>query len=298
MKKNRILSLTAALLISISTSCLAANIAYLGPAGTFTEEVTKKYFSTVDKNTYTPGKNVNDTLQMLLDGKAEYAVVPKENSIGGVVYMYYDQILGNDKFIVVQELDLPIRQQLFSLPQAQLSDIKTVYSHPQGLAQARTWLNRNLPNAKLIETSSTAEAVRLVEEKQDVSVAGIAGPQAGEIYKVKTLAEDTQITRKNVTRFLVIKVKEDEKISLDGNKATVYLKIQAEDLLPVLQGLDKNGYKLKAIHDRPAKTVIGEYNFAIEIEAKGDKSNLDATLKRAVKAGSYTIKGVYNNSSY
>lgn len=298
MKKSRILSLTAALLLSISASCLAANIAYLGPAGTFTEEVTKKYFSATDKNTYTPGKNVNDTLQMLLDGKAEYAVVPKENSIGGVVYMYYDQILGNDKFVVVQELDLPIRQQLFSLPQAQLSDIKTVYSHPQGLAQARTWLNRNLPNAKLIETSSTAEAVRLVEEKQDISVAGIAGPQAGEIYKVKTLAEDTQITRKNVTRFLVVKLQQEEKISTNGNKATVYLRIQAEDLLPILQNLDKNGYKLKAVHDRPAKTVIGEYNFAIEVEAQGDKGNLDSILKRAVKAGSYTVKGIYNNIAY
>lgn len=298
MKKSRILSLTAALLLSISTSCLAANIAYLGPAGTFTEEVTKKHFVDIDKNTYTPGKNVNDTLQMLLDGKAEYAVVPKENSIGGVVYMYYDQLLANDNFVVVQELNLPIRQQLFSLPNAQLSDIKTVYSHPQGLAQARTWLNRNLPNAKLIETSSTAEAVRLVEEKQDISVAGIAGPQAGAIYKVKTLAEDTQITRKNVTRFLVVKLQGKDKPSVDGTKALIHLKVQTEDLFSVLQGLDKNGYKLAAIHDRPAKTVIGEYNYAVEVESKGDKSNLNSVLKRAVKAGSYTIKGIYNSVSY
>lgn len=298
MKQSRILLLTVALSILTSVSCLAANIAYLGPAGTFTEEVTKKYFVMSDKNTYIAGKNVNDTIQMLIDGKAEYAVVPKENSIGGVVYMYYDQILNNDRLTVIQELDLPIRQQLFSLPQAQLSDIKTVYSHPQGLAQARTWLNRNLPNANLIETSSTAEAVRLVEEKQDISVAGIAGPQAGEIYKVKTLAEDTQITRKNVTRFLVIKLQAVEKTSIAGNKALVYLKIQAEDLLFILQSLDKNGYKLKAIHDRPARTVIGEYNYAVEVESKEDKSNLDSILKRAVKAGSYAIKGVYDSVSY
>lgn len=298
MRKSLILSLTAGLLLSISTSCLAANIAYLGPAGTFTEEVTKKYFVEADKNTYTPGKDVTTTLQMLLDGQAEYAVVPKENSIGGVVYMYYDQLLANDKFMVVQELNLPIRQQLFSLPQAQLSDIKTVYSHPQGFAQARTWLNRNLPNAKLIETSSTAEAVRMVEEKQDISIAAIAGPQAGEIYKVKTLAADTQLTRKNVTRFLVVKLKEDEKITINGDKAMVYLKIQAEDLLPILQNLDKSGYKLKAVHDRPAKTLIGEYNYVLEVEAKGDKSNLDSILKRAVKAGSYVIKGVYGSASY
>lgn len=298
MKKSRILSLTAALLLSISTSALAASIGYLGPAGTFTEEVTKKYFTDTAKNTYTPGKNIADTLQLLSDGKVEYAVVPKENSLGGVVYMYLDQVLGNDKFVVVQELNLPIRQQLFSLPDAQLSDIKTVYSHPQGIAQARTWLNRNLPNAKLIETSSTAEGVRLVEEKQDKSIAAIAGPQAGEIYKVKTLAEDTQITRKNVTRFLVVKLSEQDKIEVKGQKAMVYVKIQPEDLITVLDKLSKGGYSLTAIHDRPAKTVIGEYNYVLELSSKGDSSELNSILKKSIKAGSYTIKGVYDAVYY
>lgn len=299
MRKSIITIMCLVVLFSFSTTAMAA-VAYLGPAGTFSEEVTKYYFND-PKETFEICSDVKKALQLLTDKKVEYAVIPVENTLGGIVYNYLDQVLANKNLQVVAELNLPIRQQLFVLPGSKLSDIKTIYSHPQGFAQSRTWLNKYLPAAKQIEVNSTAEAVRLVEEKQDKSIAGIAGPQAGKIYKVQTLAEDLQISRKNITRFWVVKLKNEDIVmgKKDNNtKAAVYIKATADDTARLLQDLIRQGMIITAIHDRPAKTNLGEYNYLIELDKKSEKNSLKDILKTSRDTIVYDILGTYNSIYY
>lgn len=295
---QKLLAILVLVVSLFSTSPALAAVGYLGPAGTFTEEVAQKYFSNPEEK-FVIYKTVAESLQALKSEQIAFAVVPVENTLGGPVYKYLDDVLTSGDYQIVAELNLPIRQQLFTLPNTALTDIKTVYSHPQGLAQSRTWLNKNLPHAKLIETSSTAEAVRLVAESNDLSLAGIAGPQAGKVYPVKTLAEDLQITRKNVTRFWVVKLVDPEaKPVKAGPKSTIYFKASANDVAVALQNLLKAGYTLDTIHDQPAKTVLGEYNFLLELNNKNAKKSLKDALKGLNNNVVYYIMGEYPVFNY
>ena len=294
--------LLASVILVVSLFCSSvsafASVGYLGPAGTFTEEVAQKYFNQPTEK-FVIYKTVAESLQALKSEQIAFAVVPVENTLGGPVYKYLDEVLSSGNYQIVAELNLPIRQQLFTRPNATLSDIKTIYSHPQGLAQSRTWLNKNLPNAKLIETSSTAEAVRLVAESNDSSLAGIAGPQAGKVYPVQTLAEDLQITHKNVTRFWVVKLLDPElKVVKTGSKSTLYFKATPNEVAFAIQELLKAGYSVTTIHDQPAKTVLGEYNFLLELNNSNAKKPLKTALKDLTNNVVYYIMGEYSVFNY
>ena len=126
----------------------SAKISYLGPEGTYTQEACGKFFR--KQGIYLPYKTVNETVKALLDGESNYAVIPQENTIGGAVIDYVDTLIAQTEVSVVGEVELPINQNLLTLEQAKLSDIKTVYSHKQGIVQGRDWLNKNIPNANLL----------------------------------------------------------------------------------------------------------------------------------------------------
>ena len=92
--------------------------------------------------------------------KSKYAVIPQENTIGGAVTDYVDILISQTDVSVVGEVELPINQNLLTLPDTDISGIRTVYSHKQGIAQGKEWLETNLPDAEIIEVSSTAKAAR------------------------------------------------------------------------------------------------------------------------------------------
>ena len=137
-------------------------VAYLGPAGTYTEEATKLFFG--DNDELLAQQTVSDALALVDNGAAAYAVIPQENTIGGPVTDYIDALLRDKDARVVGEVVLPIRQTLMGLPGTDLSQVKTVYSHKQGLAQSAAWLDENLPNAERVEAASTAAAAQKVAE--------------------------------------------------------------------------------------------------------------------------------------
>ena len=168
--------LVLVVLVVALTGTVSADVGYLGPAATYTEEASILFFG--DKETFVPMKTVPETLAGVKSGEFRYAVVPIENTVGGPVFNYLDAVINDPAFVVVGEVNLPIRQTLMVVPGTVLSDIKTVLSHPQGIAQGKDWLKANLPDAKLIEVPSTAEGARRVAEGQDKSVAAIASPQA------------------------------------------------------------------------------------------------------------------------
>jgi len=134
-------------------------------------------------------KTVPETLAGVKSGEFQYAVVPIENMVGSPVYNYLDGVISDPAFVVVGEVNLPIRQTLMVVP---------------GIAQGKDWLKANLSDAKLIEVSSTAEGARKVAESGDKSIAAIASPQAAVTYKLDVMAKQIEVTQTNVTRFWIV----------------------------------------------------------------------------------------------
>ena len=165
-----------------------------------------------------------------------------------------------------------IIQNLISLKQSNLSIIKNIYSHPQGFAQSRTWIKANLPNSTLINTSSTAEAVRIVKDLNDPSNAAIGAEIASRIYELKVLSSKIEDNTSNYTRFLVIS-KEENKIKEGKIRSSiVYVtKHIPGALYCVLKLFADADINLLKIESRPRRKGRWEYIFLMDFE--GDAKN-------------------------
>ena len=152
---------------SVQTAYKDATVSFLGPEGTYTQEACEVFFD--KQGSYVPYETVPDAVKALAAGQSDYAVIPQENTIGGAVTDYLDTLITNTEVSVTGEVELPISQNLLVIPGTELSDLKTVYSHKQGIAQGKEWLEKNLPDAEVIEVSSTAEGARMVSEGKDRS---------------------------------------------------------------------------------------------------------------------------------
>ncbi|MDD7219683.1 MAG: prephenate dehydratase [Clostridia bacterium] len=266
-------------------------VSYLGPEGTYTEEAAELFFAQGGK--LKPEETVSDTIEQVLTGTSEYAVIPQENTIGGPVYDYVDELLSHEELTIDGEVLLPIRQALLAAEGTNLNDIKTIYSHKQGIAQSRTWLNDNLPDVEVVEVSSTAEGARMASECSDHSVAAIASTQAAKVYGLNVLAENIQQNEDNVTRFYVVS---DDQPSADTSDCISFAATGDAGSLPdLLKEIDNLGLTLVSLHDRPAKTTLGQYVYVIECSGKGQNicqkiaEKCDGFSIRYL--GSYPVKG-------
>src|SRR5437762_6122559 len=172
-------------------------IAYLGPEATFTHQAAIRRFGASLK--YSAQKTVADIFSEVIRDRADYGVVPVENSTEGVVTHTLDMFVDSDLQVVAQII-MPIQQCL--LGHGSLKNIKKLYSHPQALAQCRGWLQNHLPNVEVIESSSTTRAAELASK--DPNSAAIASLLAAERYKLRIIEADVQDNSENVTRFLVL----------------------------------------------------------------------------------------------
>ena len=238
----------------------AAKVSYLGPEGTYTQEACQTFFK--NQGTYLPYTTVKDAVQALVDGETDYAVIPQENTIGGAVIDYVDILISQPKVSVAGEVELPISQNLLVLPGTSLDSIKTVYSHKQGIAQGKDWLEKNLPDAEVIEVSSTAEGARIVSENNDLSQAAIASAGCADVYGLSILASDIQINDHNKTRFYVLTLDEPQTASSD--RIVFIAAGDAKELPALMEKIKARKMTLITIHDRPLKTELGQYSYLIE----------------------------------
>lgn len=289
MKRRFFAPLVLALVLAFAFGGTAgAAVSFLGPAGTYTEEAAALHFG--PQETLVPVATVADSLAKLNSRECDYAVVPVENTIGGPVYPYVDLVVADKGLRVVGELNLPIRQTLLGLPGTELSGVKTVMSHPQGIAQSRDWLKKNLPDVKIVEVTSTAEAARKVAEMGDSSVVAIAASRTAAVYGLSILATDLQYTTTNVTRFWVVTLK--KKPPVEKGKAALVVTGPTDKLPAFLRELDRNGFKLAAIHDRPAKTKLGAYVFVAEA-AGGSAAGLEEAVAKYSADLQIRVLGLY-----
>ena len=239
-------------------------VSYLGPAGTYTEEAAQFFFS---DGTFQPKETVPDAIADVSAGYADYAVIPQENTLGGAVVNYVDALLAQEGVYVVGEVILPISQTLMGVPGASLEDIKTVCSHVQGITQSAEWRKEHLPNAVTQEMASTAAAASYVAETGDKTIAAVAAPGAAELYGLTVLAENVQITDTNKTRFYVLA---PAMLQEDGGEthAVLAATCEANRIDDIIVEIHNTGAELVTIHDRPEGSMLGKYNYIIEVENK------------------------------
>ena len=251
-----------------------ARIAILGPEGTFTQYAAQRHF----------GHSINAVFQTTIDdvfaavesGRADYGVVPVENSTEGVVANTLDCLL-ESSLLLCGEIELEIHHALIGTA-ADISEIQYVNSHSQTIAQCRKWLHRNLPNAELRQFSSNAEAVVAAKKADDSAVAAIAGEVTAQIYDMQIIRKHIQDQTGNSTRFLVIGKTETR--STQHDKTSVLLSKQNEpgSLLKLLEPIARHNISMTKIESRPSRKTTWEYVFFIDFEGHAHDANVAALL--------------------
>lgn len=240
-------------------------VSYLGPEGTYTEEAAQFFFPKATG--FLPAPTVPEAIAGVVQGTADFAVIPQENTIGGAVTNYVDALIAEAGVFVVGEVVLPINQTLMGVPGATLADIRLVCSHAQGIRQSEEWRKTNLPDAATQEMDSTAAAASYVAETGDKTIAAVAAPGAAKLYGLTVLAENVQITDANKTRFYVLAAARAQ--AGKQTRAVFVADCEANRIDDIIVEIHDAGLELVAIHDRPEGSVLGAYHYLIEAENVG-----------------------------
>ncbi|MGD8341424.1 MAG: prephenate dehydratase [Gammaproteobacteria bacterium] len=268
----------------IMSACLAQEeplkIAYLGPEGTFTQSAVYTHFGHSVRALSMP--TIDEVFHEVESGVADFGVTPVENSTEGSVNHTLDMFL-TSPLKICGEVELRIHQHLLGRMN-DLSEIKRVCSHSQSLAQCRTWLAVNLPNAEKITVSSNAEAARRARDED--GTAALAGEAAAELYNLNVLFANVEDQGDNTTRFLVIG---RDTFPPSGNDKTSLLVSATSTTGPgvlhhLLGPLADNEISMTRIESRPSRRRKWDYVFFVDIDGHAD----DESVRQALAAMSET----------
>ncbi|MEY3894201.1 MAG: hypothetical protein RIR78_979 [Actinomycetota bacterium] len=237
--------------------------AYLGPVGTFTEAALNKI--TCDSDVKIPYANVTAALNAVRAGDAQFALVPIENSVEGVVARTLDELATGDPLTIAGEVTLPVTFALMA--KSGVKDLKRIGTHPHAESQCRAYIAKNYPNAEIVPTNSTSAAAELVSKGE--LDAAIASNVAAEHFGLAILAEDIGDNVGAVTRFICAQKPGwiPEPTGHDRTSMAVFIAIDhAGALLEILQVFAKRSVNLTFIQSRPTGRELGHYHFIIDVE--------------------------------
>jgi chorismate mutase/prephenate dehydratase len=252
-----------------------ARVVYQGVEGAYGHGATLQYFGN-DVDAYHVA-SFEDVMKEIQAGNADFGVLPIENSSAGAINDNYDLLIKYENYIVA-EVFLPVSHALLAGQDTELSDIQTVYSHPQALMQCSNYLNEQ--GWQQISLANTAVAAKKVIEDGDKTQAAVASEIAGRLYGLKALKTSIQNNQGNTTRFMVVSKKpvyrkKAEKISLCFELPHRY-----GTLYNVLGNLVFNHVNMLMILSRPIAGRNWEYRFFVDIEG-----NLqDTAVQNAIKS--------------
>jgi chorismate mutase/prephenate dehydratase len=247
-------------------------IAYLGPEATFTHQAAIKRFGS--SLHYTAQKTIADVFSDVSKSRADYGVVPVENSTEGVVTHTLDMFADSDLKIVAQ-IVLPVQHCLLS--QSRMAKITKLYAHPQSLGQCRNWVRANLPRAEIIETSSNARSAEFAAK--DKASAAIAGALASERYGVPILEYDIQDNVANATRFLVLGRQCSPPTGKDRTSVMFSTVNRVGALYRALAVFRRYRINLTKIESRPSKRKAWEYFFFADCDGHMNDKKVAQALK-------------------
>jgi chorismate mutase/prephenate dehydratase len=251
-------------------------VAYLGPAGTFSEQAALQFFgSSIDR---VPCVSIDEVFRATAAGTAEFGVVPVENSTEGVISRSLDLFL-QSPLHVVGETSLLVRHNLLRLS-ASLDAIEVVLAHPQALAQCQGWLNTHLPGAERRAVSSNAEGARLAATNP--AWAGIASERAGAEFGLHIAAHAIQDDAFNRTRFAVICLPQTLPAPEASGKDCVSLIVSVPNrpgaVHDLLVPLKQHGVSMTRFESRPARSGQWEYYFYIDLQGHPSQPHVAAAL--------------------
>lgn len=254
----------ARLFREIMSSCLALEqplaIAYLGPAGTFTQTAALKHFGHSVRTL--PLNAIDEVFREVEAGDCDYGLVPVENSIEGVVNHTLDSFM-QSPLKICGEVELRIHYHLLSRAAA-LGSVARVYAHQQALAQCRAWLDSNLLNVDRVPVSSNAEGARRAATEADA--AAIAGEAAAELYGLNTLMNGIEDDPTNTTRFLVIGRQSALRSGEDKTSVLFSTPNKPGALYHVLGAFAEVGVSMTRIESRPSRRGMWDYHFFVDLE--------------------------------
>jgi prephenate dehydratase len=243
-----------------------ARFAYLGPEGTFSEQALRA-IPAAGSAEQIPCVSVADALDAVRRGEVGAALVPLENSVEGSVAETLDELVSGEPLQIVREVLLPVSFALMVRPGTTLPDIATVTTIPHAEAQVRQWLRTQLPGAKFVAASSTADGARAVAAGE--ADAAVAAPLAAERYRLDVLADDIADTPGAITRFVLVSPPSPPPPPSGADRTTVVAFI-ADDhpgaLLELLTEFAVRGVNLTRIESRPTGVGLGRYCFSIDAE--------------------------------
>lgn len=260
-------------IISSSISLEARlKIAYLGPEATFTHEAARRGFGTsVDLE---PEATVAEVFARVERGEAQHGVVPVENSMEGAVTHTLDELM-NSPLKVCGEIYLPISQNLLSKCDS-TDGVEMVLSHPMALAQAGTWLRREMPNVTHEEVESTAEAARRASEEP--GTAAVGSVLAAEVHGLNVLARNIQDARANMTRFIVLGQEWAGPTGRDKTSVVFSVKDRPGVLKDALSAFAEEGINLTRIESRPSRKRAWTYVFFADFQGHPEEDRVKRAL--------------------
>jgi len=259
-------------------------VAFQGEIGAYSESAVYSFFGrSVEVK---PCKYLSEVFESVEKGETPYGVVPIENSIEGSVNQTYDLFLEYD-LKVCGEIILKIVHCLIADLGIKLNSIKTIYSHPQALAQCRKFLEKLGFN--FISTFDTAGSVKMLKEEELKNAAAVASERAAQIYGMKVLAKDIGDTQNNYTRFFVLSKQDSPYSGKDKTSIIFSAKNVPGALYLVLEEFAIRNIDLTKIESRPTKRTPWEYNFYLDFEGHRSEEKCREAL-RAIEKKTLFVK--------
>ena len=265
-------------------------IAYFGPEATFTHQAAIQRFGA--SLHYAAQKTIADVFNEVSKNRADYGVVPVENSTEGVVTHTLDMLVDSDLKIVSQ-IVLPIQHCLVG--KSKRSEIKRLFSHPQALAQCRGWIQQHLPEVEIIESSSTTRAAELVLTGK--KSAAIASALAAERYRLKILEQGIQDNSINATRFLVLGRQCSPPTGRDRTSVMFNIVHEVGALHRALAPFRRYRINMTKIESRPSKRRAWEYFFFVDCDGHVEDSRVAKALDQLGRHCNFVkVLGSYPNA--
>lgn len=260
-------------------------VVFFGAFGSYTEQAMEDCFG---EDVYSfPADTFRDVMVAIEEGRADYGVLPIENTTTGGIMDNYDLLVEFDHHIVAEHV-IKVEQALLALPGAKLSDIKRVYSHPQGILQSRKFLEQ-YPYMEPIEEGSTAGCAKKVLMEQDITQAAIASVRAAKTYDLEVLAKNINHEDVNATRFIIISKRREYVEGADKMSICFSLPHESGTLYNMLSHIIYNNLNMTKIESRPLTGKRFEYRFFLDFEGNIEAPGVINTL-RGIEAEALEMK--------
>ena len=249
-------------------------VAFLGPRGTFSEHAAALYAPQAE---LVERPTITTAAEAPVQGEADCAIVPFENSIAGAIGETHDLIIHHLNLRIRGELILPIEHCLILPSAASTAEIELIISHPQPLAQCHLYLQRRFPDVRTEATLSTAEAVSVAMER-GAGAAAIGPRRAAEVHGAHIAETGIEDDRRNATRFVILAHEDHPPTGNDKTTLVFSTANRPGALLRALQHFADRGINLTRIESRPARERLGVYLFIVDCDGHREEPGLAGAL--------------------